>query len=369
MLLVERHIEDKMGKAMTLRRRKTVLAAVLTAGAVCVLLFNAISGEAVPSHLDRSKNREGCAACHKGHGKRGTPMLNAPRQDFCFGCHGMSGERSQGRKDVYSVFRKRYRHPVIETSQYHIAGETLPETLPSTPRHVACQDCHNVHRTEPGNEMKRVKGHRRGRRGNFAATAEYEVCYRCHSESANLPPGQHDIADDFDSSNLSFHPVESRGRNHSVPSLKSPYNVASRVDCSSCHGNNDSFGARGPHGSDYEHLLSGRYTKTQTAESPSVHELCYSCHERQSILADESFQRHRMHVVFLHIPCSACHAPHGSRYNPHLISFDTRSFVDSAPMPGYVPAQAGKPMCYLKCHVGGAEVIHDAKFYKDKKWP
>ncbi len=352
-------------KVSQARVKATVRALGLGVGLAVIL--TCFPAGAVPSHLDRGKNPSGCSECHKGHGRRGTAMLKVDKKDYCFTCHGSTGKYVKQRMDIASVLMKRSHHPVVETSLYHAPTEELPEKNPSTPRHVACQDCHNVHDSEPDKPLKRTKGHRRGDREK-EATDEYEVCYRCHAESANLPSGDKNIADQFDMNNASYHPIEAMGKNTRVPSLLPPYNVASRITCSNCHGNSDSFGPRGPHGSDFEFMLKRQYIRGETPESQSAYELCYTCHDRQIILGDASFQKHNFHVVFMHTPCAACHVSHGSRQNSSLISFNT-AFVDLSPSPTYSPSMAGKPMCYLTCHVGGTSVPHNSSFYKKKKWP
>jgi predicted CXXCH cytochrome family protein len=322
-----------------------------------------------PSHLDKTKNPSGCAGCHKGHGHRGTPMLSASTWEICFSCHGLTGS-GRGvftKSDMSSVFSKRYHHPVVETSMYHMQGEVLPEKSSATPRHVACQDCHSVHQTEPGDTMKGVMGHRKGRTADKVATEEYEVCYRCHSDSANLPINSKDISLEFDPSNVSYHPVEVAGRNKHMPSLTGGLNVSSRIKCTDCHGNDDPTGPKGPHGSSYEFMLSDEYIRTETAETPLSYSLCYKCHLRQSILGNQSFQKHKEHIVYQHIPCSACHNSHGSARYPDLIDFD-RTFVGMGATGSYLPGMGGRPVCYLTCHVGGRDTQHDNAFYLSKKW-
>ena len=338
---------------------------------VCLLFLAATEAMATQAvHLDSMNNPAGCAGCHRGHGKRGTSMLVTDKQDICFHCHGLTDPNngSRARNDMYTVFQKRYRHPVLETGMYHSAVEELPEKSPVTPRHAACQDCHSVHMSEVSNPTKGARGYKKGRTRSEEAKEEYELCYRCHSESANLPVDEKNKEDEFDLANPSYHPVEGRGRNTTVRSLRPPYDVSSRISCSDCHGNNDPFGPKGPHGSDYEFILKKQYVMTEAAEGPNTYELCYACHDRQSILRNESFQKHNEHVVFNYTPCAACHNPHGSRTNQHLIDFDNR-FVARSPMPSYMPSPTGRPMCMLTCHVGGRDIVHDNAFYTSKKWP
>lgn len=317
-----------------------------------------------PSHLDRVKNPEGCAGCHRGHGKKGTSMLRNYRSEMCFSCHSLrdTGRSKMARTDMYSVFNKTSRHPVGDTYMYHYPGEDLPERNYETPRHVDCADCHRVHELQSGKPTKGVGGYRSAVFKKKEAVEEFEICYKCHSDSANLPSGSKNKREEFDINNASYHPVEAPGRNSRVPSLISPYNVASLIKCSDCHGNDDIFGPRGPHGSNYKYLLKGNYVMSETAETTKTYELCYFCHDRQSILANDSFYKHKEHIVYQQLPCSACHTPHGTLMNSHLIQFDV-NYVGTMPPPTYMPANGGKPLCYLTCHVGGRDVSHDNAFY------
>ena len=70
-------------------------------------------------------------------------------------------------------------------------------------------------------------------------------------------------------------------------------------------------------------------TLDNTQESPSNYALCYNCHDRDSILNDESFPEHDKHIRGEDTPCNVCHDPHGisatqgnSVNNSHLINFD-----------------------------------------------
>jgi hypothetical protein len=69
-------------------------------------------------------------------------------------------------------------------------------------------------------------------------------------------------------------------------------------------------------------------TRDFTSESAYAYALCYDCHNRNSILADESFPLHSEHLAE-QIPCSACHDAHGissgqgsTENNTHLMNFD-----------------------------------------------
>lgn len=313
------------------------------------------------THLDKSRLPKGCVSCHKGHGKRGTQMLKSPKNSLCFNCHGSVKQGGQGeaQTDIYSVFLKRSNHPVFQTSQYHVQGERLPERSSSVPRHVSCVDCHNPHLTTKDKPFAVAYGYSGKRTYIRDVRKEYTVCYLCHSDSANLPPNARNIAQDFDVSNASFHPVESEGRNTKVPSLNAPLTTGSTITCSSCHGNNDAFGPKGPHGSNYDHILKANYTTESGPESPAAYDLCYRCHNRDSILNDMSFKSHKRHVAYASISCFACHASHGSKIYANLIAFDNRIAIPNSQGQFYfVQTFPRKPRCFLSCHVGALQYEH-----------
>ncbi|MBI5675410.1 MAG: cytochrome C [Nitrospirae bacterium] len=318
------------------------------------LPFFNFSSYAVPSHLDKSKGSAGCGTCHRGHGMRGTPLLQNTKDNLCLTCHGGAGKA----KDVYSVIVKPSNHPIIQTSRYHVTGETLPEIDNSLPRHASCYDCHNTHRSEKGKAVEGMKGYSGRGAPIRQINSEYQLCYACHSDSANLPP-EKNIAADFSPANASFHPVETYGKNSFVPSLKREYTASSIIKCTDCHGNDDPSGPEGPHGSIYAPILKDRYESVSGPESPSTYALCYQCHNRTSILNDESFKAHKAHVVFNQTSCAFCHNAHGSSIYASLLNFDINSvFPNETGELSFMSAVPGKPRCFLSCHIDGKTFDH-----------
>ncbi|MFA5353950.1 MAG: cytochrome c3 family protein [Thermodesulfovibrionales bacterium] len=300
-------------------------------------------------HLDRSKLPDGCSSCHKGHGSKGTAMLQAPKDELCFTCH----------EKLRFVILKRSNHPVVKTSQYHVSGERLPARNPSSARHVSCFDCHNSHMAGKDKPLRGVAGYSgRGMRVK-EVTRDYEVCYLCHADSANLPATSSNMARKFNPGNASFHPVEAAGKSRFAPSLKRPLSTASTIGCSDCHGNDDRMGPKGPHGSNYDKLLTGNYNTDPGPESPNAYQLCYDCHNRNSILNDESFSSHKRHVLYGGISCFSCHDSHGSATYENLISFSQRlAFPNSFGQLAYAKMSPGKPRCFLNCHINGLTYDH-----------
>lgn len=335
---------------------------------ITLSLFYSALGSERP-HGDKTKLLKGCASCHKGHGLSNTPMLSLKNEVFCFRCHGHNIYVENAKRvgdlssDVVTIniqkeFEKPYHHP-IERIGIHRYGEILPEVDSSLPRHSVCIDCHHHHYVSKKNKMSGIRGVSKDGirvRINF----EYELCFKCHSYSANLPANQTNKAEIFNPLNPSFHPVISPGKNSDVPSLIPPLTALSLIKCTDCHSNDDPAGPKGPHGSNYRYILSKNYTMVDGPEGPFQYELCYSCHRRSSILSNESFQLHNLHISYVGTSCRTCHNPHGSIQYSHLIEFN-RAYV----MPsnngqlGYIDLGTRAGQCYLNCH--GKE--HDPAVY------
>jgi len=320
-------------------------------------------------HGDKTKLLKGCASCHKGHGIYNTPMLTERKEVYCFKCHGRTMYLENAKRvgdiatDVTTVniqgeFEKPYHHP-IEKIGIHTYGEILPEADASMPRHAACGDCHHHHYVKKENKMSGIRGtNRDGLRVRI--TSEYELCFNCHSYSANLPADQTNKAEMFHSSNLSFHPVTAPGKNSDVPSLVPPLTTSSLIHCTDCHNNDDAAGPRGPHGSTYRYILAKNYTTVDAAEGPFQYELCYSCHRRSSLLSNESFPLHDLHISTVGTSCRTCHNPHGSTQYTHLIDFSRSSVMlsDRGNLE-YRDFGSRAGQCSLNCHGQN----HDAVVY------
>jgi hypothetical protein len=175
------------------------------------------------------------------------------------------------------------------------------------------------------------------------ARHEYEVCLRCHGDGA--VEVRREVVRQSQTSNLrlrfsrnnpSYHPVVVSSPGRDTVSLAPGLAAGSLIRCTDCHNSDSGPGAggsgpAGPHGSIYDYLLEREYTtRDDTVESESQYALCYKCHQRASILADQSFPHHRLHIEQERTPCSACHDPHGvstttgsTSDHTHLINFDT----------------------------------------------
>jgi len=356
----------------------------------------------------------GCETCHTPHfAPIGPQLLNfspdLPEPFSCTtgGCHGSDpgpphvadigrpsfGNRVRsGRTNLAGQVRKASAHherPGGATG----TGELTRATLPG----VACADCHDPHAmADRAAEAPMASGLVAGVAGVDrsglpvdSARYEYEICFRCHGDdSADREFVPRVVASvntrrEFDPSNPSYHPVVAPGRTFGLPSIPSalePTLDASQIlYCTTCHADDDGT-SRGPHGSDYAPILRERYeTADGTAESAESYALCYRCHDRQSILADEGFPRsalgagggHSGHLA-AGISCAACHDPHGidatgpasiqaTGSHTHLINFDSRTVLPlpGADVPVFSDGGERTGSCSLVCH----GVAHQATRY------
>jgi len=325
------------------------------------------------SDLGGSVAKHGCSNCHTPHSAgNGRYLLNYnAEEDNCMVCHNGNVADS----DISAEFNKTSHHPIEQTVDVHAADEAI--IVSAEDRHVECGDCHDPHSlgaaaaNSTAINWKNLRGVDVNGGMKFEATAEYELCFRCHGDSqgkAAMPtPRQHDqnnVRLQFDNGNPSFHPVVGPGINSNVPSLIAPLNETSTITCSDCHSSDtdSSLGGKGPdgpHGSIYRSLLIRAYqTQDQTPESPSAYSLCYMCHDRNSILGDESFEQHRLHISENRTPCSVCHDPHGissvqgnTANNSHLINFDTSVvFPNSENNIHFEDRGSFSGSCSLSCH-------------------
>ncbi len=312
-----------------------------------------------------------CENCHNPHTAGGPYRLMNyyPEEDNCLDCH----NGNVASTDIEADMSQGWKHNVYPYTNIHDPNETGFVQN----KHVECVDCHNPHMAhESSASAPDANGFIRGvpgvdAQGNHVSSIqyEYELCFKCHADSPDKPGtniprdiDQTNVRLEFDLSNPSFHPVEGPGQNSNVPSLIAPYTESSIIYCTDCHASSGAQAARGPHGSIYFHLLKYNYeTDDYTQESYQAYELCYQCHDRNTIIdSGGRFGRrvHRKHIVNEDTPCAVCHDAHGisssqgnTTNNTHLINFNVavvgtnssgrREFVDEG-------SQSGS--CYLECH-------------------
>ena len=288
-----------------------------------------------------------CRSCHRPHTAAGHErlLIFANEEDNCLSCH----DGTVAARDIRAVIDK----PSAHDPRKYMGRHDPAETSASAQAHVECADCHNPHavETQPppstyvaiGATLTNVRGISIAGAEVDPAHHEYEVCFRCHGDGA-VPVPRHIVRQaettnlrlKFSPTNPSFHPVAGSSPSGDTPSLMPGIARGSLVRCTDCH-NNDAgpraggAGPDGPHGSQYDFLLERNYSVTDgVSESEIEYAMCYKCHQRSSILSDQSFSEHRKHIVEERSPCSACHDPHGvtttvptGSDRTHLINFDT----------------------------------------------
>ena len=311
----------------------------------------------------------GCESCHTPHAAKSKFRLvrTATLTQACLVCH--NGNVAQ--KNIAAELTKWSTHSVGAKPNVHDPIEKVDGKA----SHVECVDCHEPHRAGTGASTDALPKALEGARGLSIegvplerATSELEVCSRCHSDdssthTARIPRVSQEAnrRKQFMPGNPSSHPIATRGASSNVPSLKLPYTTLSTIRCTSCHANDSGPGAggtgpAGPHGSRWPYLLEEEYEVSDlTTESSGAYALCYKCHDRDSILRNQSFKGHSKHIVDQKISCSVCHDPHGisaSLGNPvqnaHLMNFDTR-FV-KANAKGLLEYNGLSKQCSLSCH-------------------
>lgn len=306
-----------------------------------------------------------CENCHTPHGANGKKrLLNySTEEGNCIVCH----NGNVAKKNLAAEFNKSSIHPIYSFTELHDPAEDATVTAK---RHVECADCHNSHAVSDlpvGNlagSLRKVKGINAQGLALEEINYEYQLCFRCHADSnfvahnyVNRQYVENNTRLEFDPANQSFHPLENIGKNPDVPSLIAPLTTSSMIKCTDCHNNNagpgnGGAGPKGPHGSLYSPLLERNlsFADNQT-ESLSTYALCYKCHDRNNILADRSFSKHKKHIMEEKNSCTSCHDSHGVKNASHLINFDRNivsanslgqiSFIDNGRLHG---------SCNLKCH-------------------
>lgn len=365
-------VQDFQKLKMRSRSGMTVHGSLIT-GVRCSYCHSRGGGRGLSDHEEW-----GCLVCHSALNdaeatSRGLGKKNPRMRQNVFGRF----QAKEKKLDILSAYRKQYTHPTLSIKGVHGALEELSGNNEAE-RHAECPDCHHRHEVSQWNKLGPIEVMKKSgmkeklkklrNREVGEPVKDYELCFNCHSDNNKLPVDQTNKRMDFDENNPSYHPVLSVGKNGNVPSLINEYTAESIITCSDCHNNDDKNGPQGPHGSNYMFILKNRYSiEDGLSESPGEYELCYTCHKRSSILGDQSFTLHRMHIEGNPVTgnkgtsCFTCHDAHGSEENTHLIRFNKEvvfqnpstneiKFVDKGELEGE---------CSLMCH----DTNHNPKVY------
>jgi len=322
-----------------------------------------------------------CASCHTPHAaaaQSGLMRFSMPEKN-CVDCHGGDGPG----KNVAADLKKISIHPISLELDAHNAHENL---VNPPVRHVTCADCHNPHATSSAigtkNQVSGALAHVAGISAGGgvlpAVTHEYELCFRCHGDSANRGPArvprqmvQTNTRLEFAPGNTSFHPVETFGKNASAPSLIPPLTTASLVGCGDCHNSDQGSaaggsGANGPHGSAFVPLLERQLLLTDGMPyNPGNFALCYKCHSSSVVDSSlaASWSGHQTHIEQYRAACTTCHDSHAAT-QPHLINFNTTYVQPVNGVISYTTTGPNHGTCTLTCHDGtGQNKPHLAKRY------
>jgi predicted CXXCH cytochrome family protein len=314
---------------------------LLAAAATAILVVAPVTAIDLGLHFEPGKLAEDCMPCHQGHGAARTPMLKSAGDQMCLSCH-QAGAAEPGRREELGM-----------GSDARPADIRQELVKPVIHRGARCVDCHSVHgigRLEATRDLGRQRpSTKRG------YSTEADLCLVCHGTRAVGTSDPHDIGLLFDSRNPSFHPVLAIGVGE-VPSLLPPLTSDSLINCTDCHTNDDIVGARGPHGSRVPGLLGADYSMLDgQPESPTAYALCYGCHDRDTVLDDDPFPLHRLHVVEERTACVVCHNPHGATASRALIRFNeptaiTGVLASASGRLEYDSEGPGTGSCYLTCH-------------------
>jgi len=298
---------------------------------------------AVPGHRDWGKIPGQCEACHVGHGIPGMKMAPVGEPDLCLRCHGGAARLTEMVKQGYVS---------ASAAPQDISRETAMPSLHDNLK--SCSACHAGHGIAAPPYIS-GKGPKPGtkRTNQF----EYELCAGCHGGNPIFQ------------SPASFHSVRTLPKSGFFPSLKSGGMTARTwINCSDCHGVSDASLPRGVHASVNAHLLKfNDQTLDGQAESASTYAQCYACHDRNSILQNESFSLHQTHIVNGMTSCYSCHDSHAGRTLPHLLAIEDESRNDriSPDLHGrktYTQTGNLAGVCSLTCH----GVNHDGWAYGPK---
>jgi predicted CxxxxCH...CXXCH cytochrome family protein len=305
----------------------------------------------------------------------------------CFNCHGATASPIDGAQgdrsgvNLQGVVAKAHAHPVnadaVHDGSAELAnaafGNALGVAAGPGQRHVNCLDCHDPHQAQAGDHSQgqatagppltgawgvafvgTIASGALPASGNFtkkvlgASDLEASLCFKCHSAFyGTLPtspssgsPGfaETDQVQEFNPSNLSFHPVLDVAPNP-TSNVTGSWATTSRMTCSDCHGSDSAADPNGPHGSAASFLLKGPNTTWGSVQMTSTGmpagTFCANCHAAN--FANSRFPAHdNGHHNFA---CTSCHLviPHGSGHRGLLASQGTagtpegKVFTDNAP--------------------------------------
>jgi len=251
-----------------------------------------------------------CASCHNSHASEYPKLLVSDSRTLCLGCHKEMALQLQHLKTIH----KPVQGDCLQCHEAHASNYTIQ--LKQEPLSL-CLSCH-----------VQVKQTAQDARYKHSAVIEGDACLGCHtphgSDPAKLMKG------DTIKECLSCHdkPRQKQGGGvvQSVAELAKPdlfkHGPIRDGNCTGCHM---------LHGGPFPRLLAKPYTETfYQAFSVEAYDLCFSCHDKQLVLAKETegltrFRNGSQNLHFLHVDkprrgrsCYACHITHASTQSAHI---------------------------------------------------
>lgn len=370
-----------------------------------------------------STTTDQCGVCHQTHSAQSQNLVKAASAtEQCYTCHagGVGGadvqaQYSLGQPANDPATRSYYSHDTTDPGDHTL--DSANEFQGKLTRHSQCSDCHDPHGAKPSKPVMTSTGWTapggftkvsgvavtNGAAGTVPTytwldgmvqpvTAEYQLCFKCHSSYTTLPddvagkPSQNfsDLATDFNPANGSYHPIEAPGRNQTqklADSLagKSPYKLwnfktSDTVRCVSCHSSNTTATPTDPatnpadstltvHASTNRGILIRPYENRVLSEAKYGYDnkgfaLCLACHmetpylnaKRPAAAEGTNFPFHGLHLAGIddkgnggldidtlgagqgNARCAECHfSSHGTTQLPNGQSVSGDRLVGFAP--------------------------------------
>jgi predicted CXXCH cytochrome family protein len=400
------------------------------------------AGPFTSPHSTNDLISDSCAACHASHEAKGQWLVQTPSSPIatlCLRCHDGTGAVANVKAQLTAASLPAndpstaswYSHPALATSTHTSDGD--PEFAGALNRHSECTDCHQPHLSDATLSKPvaggwtaggAIKGASSVAVTNGAAntvptftwqrttTAEYQLCFKCHSGYTTLPAQQAgspsrwalDKAVEFNPANLSYHPVEAAGKNQTstmagslsgtAPGKLWTFTTSGLVRCQNCHGPSSATTPTADAQLD-NHASANRGILLRNYRDRSLHignepyaatdfALCYLCHAEAPMVdtsgnsrTDTAFRFHGYHLTIMggigsstdrsidvdgagsgNAVCAECHFRiHGSSY-PVDGQAPAKALVNFAPniqpVGGQIrwvqktSTQAGS--CTLRCH-------------------
>lgn len=320
--------------------------------------WNSIGIDPWPNSGFTTVAENACENCHTPHNAGGNSRLmnyDAEEQN-CLECH----NGNVATKNIYSdIILKPYRHGINLYTDIHDPTEDGVLT-----KHVECQDCHNSHQANnivasaplASGFIQGVRGINSDGNPIEPIQNQYELCYKCHSDNAftGSPTSrlteQNNVRLEFESSNLSSHPVENgvRPNNSFIQTLIAPLDQTSEIFCTDCHSSDGVDSPNGPHGSQYPQILKYNYERINWDPSYTAYEVCFQCHEQSAVI---TLHRQIKNSHARKASCNVCHDPHGVTDSPYLLNWDLSIVTPNSNGDLYfVDLGPGHGICYMRCH-------------------